>query len=175
MNKAATSQSSGTPDPSDQNFAHGKKRLDQALVDLGLCASRVRAKRDIMAGQVTFNDRVAAKPSDTIKPQDRVALVEGEKFVSRGGLKLEHALNHFRLDVTGNTVVDLGASTGGFTDCVLQRGAGKGFSVDVGPGPPAWKIRPEPRIMVMEKKNAPELTPPKKPPPLSPPAPVGVN
>ena len=133
-------------------------RLDQALVDRGLCPSRERAKRAIMAGQVTINGRIAAKPSDIVKPQDRVGLTEPERFVSRGGHKLEHALNHFQLDVTGWTAVDLGASTGGFTDCLLQRGAAKIYAVDVGHGQFAWKLRRDHRVVVMEKTNARTLT-----------------
>ena len=92
-------------------------RLDQALVDRGLCDSREKAKRAIMAGQVKINGHPARKPSDSIKDGDAILLEAGEQFVSRGGFKLEHALDHFQLDVTGLTAVDLGASTGGFTDC----------------------------------------------------------
>ncbi|MEI6395601.1 MAG: SAM-dependent methyltransferase, partial [Verrucomicrobiota bacterium] len=106
-------------------------RLDQALVERGLCESREKAKRAVLAGQVRINQQLARKPSDSVKPQDRLALDAPEKFVSRGGLKLEHALEHFGLDVSGQTAIDLGASTGGFTDCLLQRGAVKVFAVDV--------------------------------------------
>jgi ribosomal protein S4 len=100
-------------------------RLDQALVERGLCDSRERAKRAVLAGQVRVNGHPANKASDAIKPADDVTLTAAEKYVSRGGHKLEHALNHFAVDVTGLTVLDLGASTGGFTDCLLQRGAAK--------------------------------------------------
>jgi len=143
-------------------------RLDQALVDLGLCASRERAKRAIMAGRVTVNQQVAAKPSNAVGPHDHVAISEKEKFVSRGGFKLEHALNHFQLNVTGQTVVDLGASTGGFTDCVLQRGAATVFAVDVGQGQLAWKLRRDTHVVVMERTNARQLTPQKMPAPFAP-------
>lgn len=142
-------------------------RLDQALVELELCSSREQAQRAIMAGRVTVNEQVAAKPSRTIGPRDRVRLSAEEKFVSRGGLKLEHALNHFHLNLTGQTVVDLGASTGGFTNCVLQRGAAKVFAVDVGQGQLAWKLRRDPRIVVMEQTNARQLTPQKMPAPFA--------
>ena len=91
-----------------------------------------------------------------------------EKFVSRGGLKLEHALDHFHLDVSGLTAIDLGASTGGFTDCLLQRGAAKVYAVDVGQGQLAWKLRQDPRVVVMEKTNARALTPARFPPPFVP-------
>jgi len=91
-----------------------------------------------------------------------------EKYVSRGGYKLEHALTHFQLAVTGLTVIDLGASTGGFTDCLLQQGATKVYAVDVGKGQLAWKLRQDPRVVVMEKTNARHLTPALFPPPFSP-------
>ena len=132
-------------------------RLDQALVERGLCESREKAKRAIMAGTVRINGQPAAKPSDTVKPQDQLAVTAPEKFVSRGGYKLEHALEHFNLNVAGLTTVDFGASTGGFTDCLLQRGAAKVFAVDVGQGQLAWKLRHDRRVVVMEKTNARSL------------------
>ena len=133
-------------------------RLDQALVERGLCESRERAKRAILAGQVRVNAQSARKPSDSVKPDDRLTLDAGDKYVSRGGHKLEHALNHFHLEVTGVTALDLGASTGGFTDCLLQRGVAKVFAVDVGRGQLAWKLRQDRRVVVMEKTNARHLT-----------------
>ena len=141
-------------------------RLDQALVERGLCDSREKAKRAVMAGQVTVNQHPARKASDLVREGDAVVLATPEKFVSRGGHKLEHALEHFVLDVAGATAVDLGASTGGFTDCLLQRGAKQVFAVDVGHGQLAWKLRRDPRVVVMEKTNARELTPAKFPPPF---------
>jgi 23S rRNA (cytidine1920-2'-O)/16S rRNA (cytidine1409-2'-O)-methyltransferase len=134
------------------------KRLDQALVERGLCESREKAKRAIMAGRVKVNLQRAGKPSDPIKPEDDLTLVEGEKYVSRGGIKLEHALRQFHLDVHGQTAIDLGASTGGFTDCLLQHGAAKVYAVDVGRGQLAWKLRRDPRVVVMEKINARDIT-----------------
>ena len=125
-------------------------RLDQALVDRKLCDSREKAKRAILAGQVRVNDQVARKPSDSVEEGDQIALDAPEKFVSRGGLKLEHALDHFKIDVTGQTAVDLGASTGGFTDCLLQRGAVKVYAVDVGQGQLAWKLRRDKRVEHLE-------------------------
>ena len=142
-------------------------RLDQALVDRGLCDSREKAKRAIMAGQVKVNGHPARKSSDSIKDGDAILLEAGEQFVSRGGFKLEHALDHFQLDVTGLTAVDLGASTGGFTDCLLQRGAKKVYAVDVGFGQLAWKLRQDDRVVVMEKTNARGLTPEKFPQPFT--------
>ena len=143
-------------------------RVDQALVDRGLCESRERAKRAIMAGQVLINQQPARKPSDTVRPGDQLTLSAPEKYVSRGGHKLEHALRHFRLDVTNLTAIDLGASTGGFTDCLLEAGAAKIYAVDVGHGQLAWKLRQDPRVVVMEKTNARHLTPARFPQPFSP-------
>ena len=133
-------------------------RLDQVLVERGLSESREKAKRAVMAGQVRVNGQVASKASDGVKESDQVELMSAEKFVSRGGHKLEHALEHFQVDVTGRTAVDLGASTGGFTDCLLQRGAAKVFAVDVGQGQLAWKLRQDGRVVVMEQTNARTLT-----------------
>ena len=143
-------------------------RLDQALVERGLCESRERAKRAILAGQVRINSQSAHKPSDSVKPDDRLTLDAGEKYVSRGGHKLEQALNHFQLDVTGMTALDLGASTGGFTDCLLQHGTARVFAVDVGRGQLAWKLRQDRRVVVMEKTNARHLTAAQFPQPFTP-------
>lgn len=129
------------------------------MVERGLCDSREKAKRAILAGQVRVNQQVASKPSDKIKPADTITVAAPERFVSRGGHKLEHALNSFALDVKGNLAIDVGASTGGFTDCLLQHGAAKVFAVDVGHGQLAWKLRTDPRVVVMEKTNARHLTP----------------
>ena len=143
-------------------------RVDQALVDRGICESREKAKRAVMAAQVLINGQHARKPSDSVKDSDQLALATPEKFVSRGGHKLEHALQHFQLAVTGWTAIDLGASTGGFTDCLLQAGAAKVFAVDVGHGQLAWKLRQDARVVVMEKTNARHLTPEHMPQPFSP-------
>ena len=143
-------------------------RLDQTLVERGLCASREKAKRAIMAGQVRINGQTARKPSDSVKPDDQLSLAAPERFVSRGGLKLEHALLHFQIDVSGQIIIDLGASTGGFTDCLLQRGAARVFAVDVGQGQLAWKLRRDPRVVVMEKTNARQLNPASFPQPFTP-------
>jgi 23S rRNA (cytidine1920-2'-O)/16S rRNA (cytidine1409-2'-O)-methyltransferase len=143
-------------------------RLDQALVERGLCESRERAKRAVLAGQVRVNAQRACKPSDPIKSDDVLALAVAEKYVSRGGYKLEHALSHFQMDVTGFSALDLGASTGGFTDCLLQHGCAKVFSVDVGQGQLAWKLRNDRRVVVMEKTNARHLTATQFPQPFAP-------
>jgi 23S rRNA (cytidine1920-2'-O)/16S rRNA (cytidine1409-2'-O)-methyltransferase len=134
-------------------------RLDQALVERALCDSREKAKRLILAGVVRVNGHPAKKASDNIKPADEIVVETPEKFVSRGGHKLEHALEHFQLHVAGHTAIDIGASTGGFTDCLLQRGAAKVFAVDVGQGQLAWKLRSDARVVVMEKTNARFLKP----------------
>ena len=144
------------------------ERLDQALVERGHCESREKAKRAIMAGQVKVNGQPARKPSDATQLGDELVLVAGEKFVSRGGLKLEHARQQFQLNVVGLTALDLGASTGGFTDCLLQAGAKRVFAVDVGQGQLAWKLRRDRRVTVMEKTNARHLTPAMFPQPFVP-------
>jgi len=133
-------------------------RLDQTLVERGLCESRERAKRAIMAGTVRINDRPARKPSDPVVAADEITVLTPEKYVSRGGYKLEHALRHFQLQVAGATAIDLGASTGGFTDCLLHNGAARIYAVDVGQGQLAWKLRNDNRVVVMEKTNARNLT-----------------
>ena len=143
-------------------------RLDQALVERGLCESREKAKRAILAGSVRINQQPARKPSDPVKPDDLLTLEAPEKYVSRGGYKLERALQHFQLSVAGATAIDLGASTGGFTDCLLQQGAAKVYAVDVGQGQLAWKLRRDRRVVVMEKTNARHLTAAHFPPPFSP-------
>jgi 23S rRNA (cytidine1920-2'-O)/16S rRNA (cytidine1409-2'-O)-methyltransferase len=133
------------------------KRLDEALVERGLCASREKAKRAVLAGTVRINDRRAEKASQSVKESDNLSVDEPERFVSRGGHKLEHALDHFKIDVREMIAIDFGASTGGFTDCLLQRGASRVYAVDVGHGQLAWKLRQDARVVVMEKTNAREL------------------
>lgn len=133
---------------------YSRLRLDQALVERGLCSSREKAKRLIMAGQVKVNGAPARKPSDWVRATEVLTVEATERFVSRGGQKLEHALRQFRLDVQGWTAIDVGASTGGFTDCLLQHGAARVYAVDVGQGQLAWKLRRDPRVVVMEKTNA---------------------
>jgi 23S rRNA (cytidine1920-2'-O)/16S rRNA (cytidine1409-2'-O)-methyltransferase len=138
-------------------------RLDQALVERGLCESREKAKRAILAGQVRINGQSAHKASDSVKPGDELQLTARERYVSRGGQKLEHALSAFHVEVQGQTAVDLGASTGGFTDCLLQHHAARVYAVDVGRGQLAWKLRQDPRVIVMEGVNARALGPEQMP------------
>ncbi|MBU6409182.1 MAG: TlyA family RNA methyltransferase [Verrucomicrobia bacterium] len=123
-------------------------------MERGLCESREKARRAILAGQVRVNGRRAGKASDRVRAGDMIALEAGERYASRGGLKLEHAIGKFGIKVAGAVAIDLGASTGGFTDCLLQAGAAKVFAVDVGRGQLAWKLRTDPRVVVMEKTNA---------------------
>ena len=134
-------------------------RVDQALVERALCESREQAKRAVLAGRVQINGQLARKPSDPVRPTDQLQLLAPDKFVSRGGLKLEHGLQHFKMDVAGCSAIDLGASTGGFTDCLLQHGAARVYAVDVGRGQLAWKLRHDPRVVVMERINARSLLP----------------
>lgn len=144
------------------------QRVDQALVDRGLCDSREKAKRAVLAGQVRVNGQRAHKASDAVRPADEVTLDTPEKYVSRGGHKLEHGLEMFQVEVKGCRAIDIGASTGGFTDCLLQRGASQVYAVDVGQGQLAWKLRQDARVVVMEKTNARTLTPEQFPPGFEP-------
>ncbi len=139
--------------------APAKMRLDQALVARGLCPSREQAQRLILAGEVKVGTRVAAKASEKVSDTDELELKEKPRFVSRGGLKLEGALIAFGLDVTGFTALDVGSSTGGFTDCLLQRGAAKVHAFDVGTNQLAWKLRSDPRVHSRENFNCRHLTP----------------
>ena len=130
-------------------------------MERGLCESREKAQRAILAGTVRVNEQLARKSSDAVTLTDEITLDAPERYVSRGGYKLEHALEHFQIDPRGLIAVDLGASTGGFSDCLLQRGAKKVYAVDVGQGQLAWKLRQDSRVIVMEKTNARDLTPQK--------------
>ena len=131
-----------------------KRRLDVYLVEEGLCSSRELAKSFIMAGKVFVNNQRSDKAGDTVGEKDKVEL-RGEtlKYVSRGGLKLEKAMNAFPIELNGKVCMDIGASTGGFTDCMLQNGADKVFAVDVGYGQLAWKLRTDERVVNMERTN----------------------
>jgi 23S rRNA (cytidine1920-2'-O)/16S rRNA (cytidine1409-2'-O)-methyltransferase len=131
-----------------------KLRLDQVLVAKGLFASREQAQRAVMAGEVKVGTRIAAKPSQLLEPDVAIAVKQARKYVGRGALKLESALNYFKIDIHGKVALDIGASTGGFTDCLLQRGAAKVYAVDVGHGQLDWKLRIDPRVIVLEKLNA---------------------
>jgi 23S rRNA (cytidine1920-2'-O)/16S rRNA (cytidine1409-2'-O)-methyltransferase len=136
-----------------------RTRIDKLLVDQGHFNSRERAQRSILAGHVLVEERVVDKPGTLVKADSVIRVVAEEKFVGRGGYKLEAALDHFEINPTGLVCLDVGASTGGFTDCLLQRGAQKVIAVDVGHNQLAWKIRSDNRVEVHEKLNARTLTP----------------
>ncbi|MBQ7021807.1 MAG: TlyA family RNA methyltransferase [Phascolarctobacterium sp.] len=131
-----------------------KERLDALLMNRGLFESRARAQAAVMAGQVLVNEQKIDKPGTQVAPDVTIRLL-GDKlrYVSRGGLKLEKALQIFPISVEGKVVADIGASTGGFTDCALQNGAAKVFAVDVGYGQLAWKLRSDERVVNMERTN----------------------
>ena len=131
-----------------------KKRLDIALHEQRLAQSRERARSLIMAGKVLVNDRIQDKPGFLVAKEDSLALKETDiPFVSRGGIKLEAALTAFGINVNECTCLDVGASTGGFTDCLLKHGARKVFAVDVGYGQLAWTLRQDPRVVPVERTN----------------------
>ena len=136
-----------------------KVRADQLLVHRGLAESRTRAQALILAGNVFAGDRRVAKAGDMLA-EDAALTVKGRDhpWVSRGGIKLDHGLTHFGFDVTGAIALDVGSSTGGFTDVLLSRGAAKVYAVDVGTNQLAWKLRSDPRVIVHEQTNARDLT-----------------
>jgi 23S rRNA (cytidine1920-2'-O)/16S rRNA (cytidine1409-2'-O)-methyltransferase len=132
-----------------------KVRLDKLLVDRGLAASRERAQALILAGKVLVDDQKLEKAGAQVAAECLIRLLgEDLKYVSRGGLKLEHALDHWKIDVAGKLCLDVGASTGGFTDCLLQRGAAKVIAVDTGYGQMDFKLRQDVRVRLLEKTNA---------------------
>ena len=131
-----------------------KIRLDVLLVERGLAELRAKAQAMIMAGQVRIADQVALKPATAISADSVLTVDPGPRFISRGGEKLDAALEAFGMDVSGLICADVGASTGGFTDCLLQRGALKVYAIDVGKGILHWKLRNDPRVVVMEETNA---------------------
>jgi 23S rRNA (cytidine1920-2'-O)/16S rRNA (cytidine1409-2'-O)-methyltransferase len=136
------------------NHSVPKQRLDNLLVSRELAENRSRAQALIMAGKVTVSGKVITKPGTQVDEDASLELAEKMPFVSRGGFKLAHALDEFKLDVASLTAVDVGASTGGFTDCLLQRGAKRVYSIDVGYGQLDFKLRQDPRVVVMERLNA---------------------
>lgn len=136
-----------------------KLRLDLLLFQRGLAESREKAKALIMAGEVTVNGARIEKPGTSVPFSANISIKRPPPFVSRGGLKLAAALDHFSIQVKGRTLLDIGASTGGFTDCLLRRGADKVIAVDVGYGQLHWSLRQNPKVKILEKKNARYLTP----------------
>lgn len=131
-----------------------KRRVDLLLVERGLAESRSLAQRLVMSGQVWADDQLVHKPSTALPPEVKLELRAGPRFVSRGGEKLAAALAAFRIEPAGWACADVGASTGGFTDCLLQQGAGRVYAIDVGHGQLHWKLRNDPRVVVMERTNA---------------------
>jgi len=132
----------------------GKRRLDLLMLERGLVDSREKARIAVMAGSVLVDERPAVKPASLVDEDAGLRLVERPRYVSRGGEKLEHALNIFPIDVGGAVVADIGASTGGFTDCLLQHGASRIYAIDVGRGQLDMRLRQDPRVVVMERVNA---------------------
>jgi len=136
-----------------------KLRLDKLLVERGLAPSRERAQALILAGKVLVNEQKAEKSGAAVEPDVAIRLLgEDLKYVSRGALKLERALEHWKIDVTGLVCVDVGASTGGFTDCLLQHGAARVIAIDTGYGQMDFRLRQDPRVRLLEKTNARYLT-----------------
>lgn len=136
-----------------------KSRLDALLVARGLFESRERAQRALMAGLVRVNGQPAGKPGDRVHTDVEIEVEGGEKYVGRGGLKLEAALDAFGIDPAGRVCLDIGASTGGFTDCLLQRGAARVHALDVGTNQLHWRIRSDPRVIAKEGINCRHLRP----------------
>ncbi|MDD6135304.1 MAG: TlyA family RNA methyltransferase [Selenomonadaceae bacterium] len=137
-----------------------KQRLDILLVEKGLAGSRERAKRMIMAGEVLVDNQKVDKAGATVKPEAEIRLLGNDiPYVSRGGLKLEKAMKEFGVALIGRRCADIGASTGGFTDCMLQNGAVQVFAIDVGYGQLAWKLRTDERVVNMERTNIRNVTP----------------
>lgn len=136
-----------------------KVRLDELLVARGLAESRSQAQRMILAGEVSVGDRVVDKAGQALPENVDLRVAVGTRYVSRGGLKLEHALHSFGIDPNGWTCADIGASTGGFTDCLLQHGASKVYAIDVGYGQLAWSLRQDSRVVTMERVNIRNLDP----------------
>ncbi len=131
-----------------------KRRIDSLLVERGLAESRAKAQALIMAGEVKVEGKAAIKAGTLVAEEAAITLLQPPPFVSRGGIKLDHALEHFRLDVSSEVAADIGASTGGFTDCLLQRGASRVYALDVGYGQLDYRLRQDKRVVVMERVNA---------------------
>lgn len=136
-----------------------KQRLDQLLVDRALALSREKARALILAGQVTVDGQRVDKAGASVASDANVEVLQPMRYVGRGGLKLEAALEHFVIDVSGRVAIDVGSSTGGFTDCLLQHGAARVYAIDVGTGQLDWKLRNDPRVIVREQVNARYLDP----------------
>jgi 23S rRNA (cytidine1920-2'-O)/16S rRNA (cytidine1409-2'-O)-methyltransferase len=134
-----------------------KRRIDQLLVESGFAESRHKAQALLLAGQILVNEQKAEKPGQLVDPDAEIRVLHQLPFVSRAGVKLQAALDHFHISITGRICADLGASTGGFTDCLLQKGACKVHAFDVGKGQLAWKLQCDPRVVVRDKFNVRSL------------------
>lgn len=146
-------------DPGNLSYTNLKIRLDKLLLDRGLAASRERAQALILAGKVLVNEQKLEKPGAQVPPDAAVRLLGSDlRYVSRGGLKLARALQHWQIDVTEKICLDIGASTGGFTDCLLQHGARRVIAIDTGYGQMDFKLRQDSRVRLLEKTNARYLT-----------------
>lgn len=132
----------------------GRRRVDSLLVELGLVESRAKAQALIMAGKVVVKGKTSLKPGTLVDETAVISLVEPPPFVSRGGIKLDYALDQFQFDVADRVVADIGASTGGFTDCLIKRGARRVYAIDVGYGQLDYRLRQDPRVVVMDRVNA---------------------
>src|SRR5882672_5208052 len=132
----------------------GAQRLDMLLVERGLAQSREKARALILAGQVLVQGQKVDKAGHSVSIDSKIEMLETPKYVGRGGLKLEAALDHFQIQPAGKICLDIGSSTGGFTDCLLQRGAARVYAIDVGTGQLDWKLRNDPRVVVREQFNA---------------------
>ena len=135
-----------------------KKRIDQLLVEQGIAESRHKAQALLLAGQVLVNEQKILKPGQTVNEESEIRLLDVLPFASRAGGKLQAALDHFHIGVSGRVCADLGASTGGFTDCLIQNGARRVFAYDVGKGQLAWKLRGDARVVVIDEFNVRNIT-----------------
>jgi 23S rRNA (cytidine1920-2'-O)/16S rRNA (cytidine1409-2'-O)-methyltransferase len=153
-----SSQAAPADAPRNAKKPRGKERLDLLLVARGLAESREQARRLIMAGEVLVDEQVSDKPGRTVPLDANIRVRASLRYVSRGGQKLEAALQAFPIPVPGLVAVDVGASTGGFTDCLLQHGASRVFAIDVGYGQLAWKLRSDPRVVTLERTNIRHLS-----------------
>jgi 23S rRNA (cytidine1920-2'-O)/16S rRNA (cytidine1409-2'-O)-methyltransferase len=131
-----------------------KQRIDVLLVERGLVESRAKAQALVMAGEVRVDGRAVSKPGTLVAEESAILIAEPPPFVGRGGIKLAYALDQFRLDVSGKVAADIGVSTGGFTDCLLKRGANRVYAIDVGRGQLDFRLRRDPRVVVLEGVNA---------------------
>ncbi|MGI8743358.1 MAG: TlyA family RNA methyltransferase [Bryobacteraceae bacterium] len=148
-------------------MSHTKQRIDQLLLERHLVDSREKARALILAGNVLVNGQRAEKAGHSVPVDSRVELLEMPRYVSRGGVKLEAALDHWAIPVSGAVCLDVGSSTGGFTDCLLQRGAARVYAIDAGTGQLDWKLRNDPRVVVHERVNARYLSAADVPEPIA--------